>query len=216
MMVCDRRCNLRLLSEGRIFLTDLISLDEFGEELKSTEPLANASGPRLCDAPERPINLAAMQLAPAVGEGSLPLYVADRDRKYGYKIRFEAISSSCCCWSLEEALCTGRFMVKRTLMPHGSLEVKCDGQPIYLPKLEAERALRLRPTSESALERIVGQFIDDAIADRTCPTNSEIIDQILKHPDVRQVSRRRIEDTVRRLKPDSWRKPGPRSRSSSF
>jgi hypothetical protein len=100
-------------------------------------------------------------------------------------------------------------------MPHGSLEVRCDGQPIYARKVEAERALRLRPTSERELERIVRQFIDHAVAHGMFPKKKEIIDHVLKHPDVRQVSRRRIEDITRRLKPDSWRKPGPRSRLQS-
>jgi hypothetical protein len=219
-MACDQRCRRRILLEDRVPLGELVSLDVLRssttpdqlDQLRN-ELLASAEPDPGVRKPELQGDTFAACIAVMSARGGLPLYVADPSRTYAYLIRPEVIRSGCCCWSIIEAACAGRFITKPTLMLHSSLEVQLDGQPIYVCGTDAKKALRLRPTSERRLKEIVNKIIERARAHDIVLTSAEVCAQVREYPEVRGVSSRQIARIARELKPEDWKKPGPRSRA---
>lgn len=211
-MVCDRRCDQRLLIEGRLSLSQLISLNELRERIPKDQ-LASRAERLLATAPEQLMPLLRVIQDPFVicvvllaVSGSLPLYVADPTQDHAYPIRPDVVRIGCCGWPLDESVHNGRFTIQPTLMRHGSPEVRLDGQPIYVRKSDIAAALGLRPTSKSRLTKIIQEVIDEAIADGTRPTTKEVVARVTGHPDVWGRSAGYIHELFNELKPKDWGK----------
>lgn len=218
-MKCDLRCGLRMLLEHQVLLSQLVSLDVL--RLRITPERLIELHNDLLNSPknkeqilkhemqEDPFAACVADLASA---GTMPLYVADISKTCAYRIQLEVIQSGCCCWSVIEAASYGRFLTKTALMRHKSPEVRLDGQPIYVSVADVDKLFRLRPTSKKRSGEIVKEVIDRNIAESVILTNAEVREEVRRHPEIRRVSDRAIDELAARYKPESWKRPGPRAR----
>jgi hypothetical protein len=221
MPLC-RHCSRQLLLERRVALSAMVSLDELRQELpphqtdqllenllKSVQPMtAKRAGTELEEAFATCIALLAVR-------GELALYVADDARAYGYQIRPEVINGDCCSWSIWEAAEKRRFNTKQSQMLHRSLEIRLDGQPIYVQVSDVKKLCKLRPPAAHRLEEIAAAVTSSANDKGVRLTRNEQVAHMRRYPDVRGASDKQILDVVKKLKPASWSKPGRRAGEKS-
>ena len=210
MLCTSRRC--RILLPDRVPLNELVSSLDFRSTVTAQQldrlrqKFLKAHRAEECPAELREDALAACTMA-----ASVPLYVAHASGVCAYPIRPEVILHPCDCWSAIDAYCDGRFVIKSARMRHKSLELQCDGGDILVRATEARKALGLGPMAEKDLTAAVQQIIHDAVARGTILTNAEIRTELLRRG---YASDRQIDAMASKFKPDSWTKPGPRTRGT--
>ena len=106
-----------------------------------------------------------------------------------------------------------RFIIKPALMLYKTLEVELDGQPIYISLAAARLAFELRPTSVSRPTVIITEVIARAVRQDIELNNLELQNEVQAHPDIWDLSARKIMKLARPLKPKAWMRPGRRRRS---
>lgn len=146
--------------------------------------------------------------------GDLVLYVASLLEGYCYQINPAAMQEEYPAFLVRETVTEGHFIIARSLMPDNSIEVRLDGQPIFVHEEGVSRALRRRPTSQSQLVKVVQKVIDEASSQDIKLTNPQLIASVRKNDAIWDVSDRRIRETARDIKPSDWSTPGPKSRRS--
>jgi hypothetical protein len=215
-MSCDLRCEHRILSEDRVPVSKLVSLDVLRERVPPGRLMHLRD--RVCTASslteekfdQDPFG-ASVEWASRAGE--LPLFVCDQYRVHAYRVRPGAISQNCSCWSLSELVCDGIFAPKASKMLNRSLDVLLDGQPGYTRQIDFKRALALRPPSQKIICVTVGKVIVDAIEAEEKLTNNEIVERVRAHPDCWEASGRTILHHAKTRKPKGWKKSGPKRKS---
>jgi hypothetical protein len=123
-------------------------------------------------------NPIAASVLVAAQNGTVKLYVADPSNSCYYQIDRAALVTEISGFLMEETIIHGHLTVAPSLMRHGSIEVRAEGQPIFVVVKEVEAALKQRPTSESQLIAIIRQKIDEALERRETPTTREMIKRI--------------------------------------
>jgi len=160
-MSCDRRCEHRILSEDRVPVSQLVSLDVLRERVQPQRFIRlrerDCAASSLTEAEfDRDPFAASVEWASRAGE--LPLFVCDQLRQFAHKIRPGAIDQACSCWSLSELVRDSIFAPKTSRMLHRSLDVLLDGQSGYTRQNDFSRALELRPPSQKIRRGIVSKL----------------------------------------------------------
>jgi hypothetical protein len=100
-------------------------------------------------------------------------------------------------------------------MLHRSLEIRLDGQPIYVQVSDVKKLCKLRPPAAHRLEEIAAAVTSSANDKGVRLTRNEQVAHMRRYPDVRGASDKQILDVVKKLKPASWSKPGRRAGEKS-
>lgn len=211
-MTCGRHCNRRVLLEHRVRLEQLVSLDVLRRRIALDRLTQLVSA---LDIPSRSAEDSNQDMFAAVLEfrcsnGELSVYVADLERVFGYPVRAEPFLGSCRCCSVRDSITEGRFITKTALLCHGSIDALLSGQPLYAYENELDKAFCMRPTSDARLKEIIKALIDEARADGRVWIKKALVEQVHKHPAVKSVGKRHIEQLAKEYWPADWSKGGRR------
>lgn len=141
---------------------------------------------------------------------TITLYVAALDGSYVHATNPLAWAVGALGFLAWDTLRTGRLVVARSLMGHGSLEVEMDGCAIFVAKAEFRRALKPRPTARATVRAVVQSVIDTAMSSGERPATRDLVLRVQQDPLVHAVSSRQIKEIFNQLKPVDWTRPGRR------
>jgi hypothetical protein len=142
--------------------------------------------------------------------GTITLFVAPPDGGHGYAVSTQAWADGVPGFLPWDTLKTGRLVVARSLLGHGSLEVEMDGYAIFVTKAEFNRALTARPAARATVRAVVQSVIDAAESSGERPAARDLLLRVQQDPLVRAVSGRQIREIFNQLKPKEWTRPGRR------
>jgi hypothetical protein len=148
-------------------------------------------------------------VVPPAINGSLPLYVAHPAGDFAHRIHPGVLRSGCCAGSLIDWVSDGRWCITRSRMHHDSLEARLDGGGIFARRVDVT-VLGLRRTSKARVTAIIQALIDVAEAAGARLTRDEVEEHVIEHPDVWDWLPTPIGNVFDQLKPEDWKKPGPR------
>ena len=219
-MVCDLRCGHNLLIEECVAPAQLVSMTALRTKLteKQVDKIRNyllalpefGAGELRREVEHDP---AAAYIKYRCIEGSLRLYVINRQTGCQYRIRPEAIRVGCCSWSPYHSIVDGHLRLTRSRMLHQSPEALSDGLALYVWGTDADEYLRCRPTPVKQVRKIINAVIEQAVADGEKLSNDEIKSRVQAHPDISKTSARQILGIARKCKPADWKRSGPKRRS---
>lgn len=107
-----------------------------------------------------------------------------------------------------QSIQSSKFIVVQSLFPHGAIEVELDGAPLYVVRNEFYAAIASPATSKADVRRIGEAIIEGAISEGIALPATDLVERVRNH--THGVSNRQIEEVVLPLRPESWRKRGPK------
>ena len=138
------------------------------------------------------------------------MFVKTPDGSQGYPISKQAWAEGAPGFLPWETLKTGRLVVARALLGHGSLEVGLDGCALFVATAELNRTLKARPAALATLRAVVQSTIDAAVSSGERPAMRDLLRQVQRDPRVHGISDRQITKVANELKPKDWTRPGRR------
>ena len=140
--------------------------------------------------------------------GALDLFVASPSGEECFLISPDAFRGRFAGFGIVETISLGKFVVMRTLMLHQSLEVTVDGCTVLLRQADLRQKLGQRPTSDSVLQKVIREYIDEALSMNLRYTKDKLVDLVLRHEGIHNVTRNHIKAIARPLWPELWSVPG--------
>lgn len=142
--------------------------------------------------------------------GAITMFVAALDGGHGYAISPQAWADRVPGFLAWDTLITGRLVVARSLLSHGSLEVELDGSTLFVPSVEFNQVIKERPTGLGLLGSVVQALIESALASGERLTMEDLLEHVRRDGRIHGVASRQIKKVANELKPKEWSKPGRR------
>jgi hypothetical protein len=138
--------------------------------------------------------------------GEIELNVSAGPSLHCHLVDFDAMANPALL--LEESLAQSRFVVASSLLLYQSLDVMLAGKPLLVDPKDLLLAVKRKPATEPELKATVTSVIAEAVRTGAKLTNSQLVAAVESRGVI--AAKNQVLKCARQLKPDSWRRPGPK------
>lgn len=200
-----------ILSVRSEAISDLVSLEEIrtwfpGESWKQLVLLVHGeAGVESYTEPDEAFTISILKL---VTTGRLTPLVVHPNGQVAHCIRAEVLRDGHPAFDLTQTIEHMIFVIKPALLRAMSLDIRLQGQEVFLRRSDAKSALHVRPTPDATVKKIIRYVLDEATAGGSRATTKQVVDEVCKRSDIHGVSTAHIKALVNEIKPTEMTKAG--------